>query len=117
MTAVISACIFFRNIKIGEILCIHFIIEDGRKEQRFHHIMLYFSKKVKEAPKEIVAVYAEDAVTDQMCQQWFVKFHGRDFSLEDAPLSGRPVEVDSDQIKTLTEFMWMYGKNCHNIVK
>ena len=69
MTAVISACIFFRNIKIGEILCIHFIIEDGRKEQRFHHIMLYFSKKVKEAPKEIVAVYAEDAVTDQMCQK------------------------------------------------
>ena len=39
-------------------------------------------------------------VTDQMCQKWFVKFGARDFSLNDAPWSGRPVEVDSDQIET-----------------
>ena len=42
-------------------------------------------------------------MTDQMCQKWFVKFHAGDFSLDNVPLSGRPVEVDSDQIKTLTE--------------
>ena len=72
MTAVISACIFFRNIKIGEILCSHFIIEDGRKEKRFQHIMLYYFKKgenLTEAPKEIFAVYGEDAVTDQRHQK------------------------------------------------
>ena len=33
--------------------------------------------------------------------KWFVKFHARDFSLHDAPRSGRPVEVDSDQIEIL----------------
>ena len=33
----------------------------------------------------------------------FVKFHAGDFSLEDAPWSGRPVEVDSIQINTLVE--------------
>ena len=38
-----------------------------------------------------------------MCQKWFVKFHGGDFWLHSAPWLGRPVEVDSDEIKTLTE--------------
>ena len=42
-------------------------------------------------------------MTDQMCQKWFVKFRAGDFSLDDAPRSDRPVEVDSDQIKTLIE--------------
>ena len=35
--------------------------------------------------------------------KWFAKFCAGDFSLDDAPRSGRPVEVDSDQIETLTE--------------
>ena len=38
-----------------------------------------------------------------MSQKWFVKFHTGDFSLDDAPRSDRQVEVESDQIKTLTE--------------
>ena len=33
----------------------------------------------------------------------FAKFFAGDFSLDDAPRSGRPVEVDSDQIETLIE--------------
>ena len=33
----------------------------------------------------------------------FVKFCAGDFLLDDASWSGRPVEVDSDQIETLTE--------------
>ena len=36
-------------------------------------------------------------------QKWFAKSHARDFSLDVAPRSGRPVEVDSDQIETLIE--------------
>ena len=42
-------------------------------------------------------------MTDQTCQKWFVAFHAGDFSLSDAPQLGRPVEVDSNQIKTLIE--------------
>ena len=38
-----------------------------------------------------------------MCQKWFAKFRAGDFSLDDAPLSGRPVEVDSHQIEPLIE--------------
>ena len=48
-------------------------------------------------------MYGEGAVTDGTCQKWFVKFRAGDFSLDDAPQSGRPVEVDSDQIRTLIE--------------
>ena len=48
-------------------------------------------------------VYREDAVSDQMCQKWFSTFCARDFSLDNAPWSGRPVEGDSDQTETLIE--------------
>ena len=48
-------------------------------------------------------MYGEGAVTDQTCQKWVSKFRAGDFSLDDVPWSGRPVEVDSDQIETLTE--------------
>ena len=42
-------------------------------------------------------------MTDQTCHKWFVKFRAGDFSLDDAPQLGRPVEVDSKQIETLIE--------------
>ena len=48
-------------------------------------------------------MHGESAVTDQTCQKWFAKFRAGDFSLDDAPPPGRPVEIDSDQIKTLIE--------------
>ena len=51
----------------------------------------------------ICAVYGEGAVTDQTCWKWFVSFCAGDFSLDDAPLSCRPVKVDSIHIETLTE--------------
>ena len=51
----------------------------------------------------ICAVYGEGAVTDRMCQKWFAKFRAGDFSLDNAPWSGRPVEVDRNQIETIIE--------------
>ena len=42
-------------------------------------------------------------MTDRTCQKWFAKFHVGDFSVGDSSQLGRPVEVDSDQIKTLIE--------------
>ena len=74
--------------------------------QHIQHIMLYYFKKGKsttETHKEDCAVCGEGAVTDQTCQKWFAKFHAGDFSLDDAPQSGRLVEVDRDQIQTLTK--------------
>ena len=53
--------------------------------------------------KKICAVYGEGAVTDWMCQKRFAKFRAGDFSLDNAPWSGRPAEVESNQIETLIE--------------
>ena len=64
-------------------------------KQHFQHIMLYYFKKGKnstEMQNKICAVYGEGAMTDRMCQKWFVKFPAGDFSLDDAPRSGRPAE-------------------------
>ena len=60
-------------------------------------------KNTTEIQKQIYTVYGEGAVTDQTCPKWFAKFCVGDFSLDDATQSGRPVEVDSNQIKTLPE--------------
>ena len=67
--------------------------------------MFYFKKgkNTTETQEKICAVCGKGAVTDQMRQKWFVKFHAGDFSLDHVPLSGGPVEVDGDQIKTLIE--------------
>ena len=56
-----------KDIKIGELLCSHFNIENGRKKQHIQHIMLYYFKKGKnatETQKKICAVYGEGAVTE-----------------------------------------------------
>ena len=47
--------------------------------------------------------YRKGAVTDQTYQKWFGKFCARDFSLDNAPQSDRPVEINRDQIETLIE--------------
>ena len=73
--------------------------------------MIYYFKKGENATKmqiKICAVYGEGAVTDQTCQKWFVKFCAGDFLLDDAPLLGRPVKADSDQIETLVEISQCY---------
>ena len=82
------------------------ILKIEENMQHFWHIVIYYFKKGKNAnemQKEICAVYREGAVTDGMCQKWFVKFCAGDFSMDDAPQLDRPVEVDRDQIETLIE--------------
>ena len=72
--------------------------------QHFCYIMFYYFQKSKnrtEMQEEICAAYGESAVNDQMFQKWFGKFRAGDFLLYDAPLSGRPVEVDSDSNQDL----------------
>ena len=74
--------------------------------QHFWYVMLYHFKKDKnatETQEKICTVYGGGAVTDRMCKKGFAKFCAGDFLLDDAPRSGRPVKVNSDQIETLIE--------------
>ena len=57
----------------------------------------------KHTHKKICAVYEEGSVTDWRCQKWFAEFCAGDFSLDHAPQTGIPVEVDGKQIETLIE--------------
>ena len=104
MTAVISAYIFKKLIKMGKFCVTILILKIEEKKEHFQHIMLYYLKKRKnttETQKKICAVCG-DAVTEQMCLKWFVKFSVEDM-LDDAPWSSRPVEIDSYQTETLIE--------------
>ena len=75
------------------------------KKQHFWPIMLYFKKgkNTPEVQKKICAVYGEGAVTDWICQKWFVNFCTGDFLLDNIPQSDRTAEVDSNEINTITE--------------
>ena len=72
------------------------------KKQHSGILCFIISRKVRmqlKCKKKIVQ-YGGGAVTEQMCQKWFVKFHVGNFPLDDAPWSGRPIAADSEHIKT-----------------
>ena len=88
--------------------CVAILLLKIEENIHFWHTKLYYFKKGKNTTemqkgRNTSVQYGESTVTDWMCQKWFVKFHAGDFLLDNAPQSGRPVEVDSNQIKTLIE--------------
>ena len=86
--------------------CVAILILKWKKICNIFGILCFIiSRKVKMQLKckMICAVYGGGSVTVQLCQKWFTKFSATDFLLDNAPQLGRPVEVDSDQIKTLIE--------------
>ena len=84
------------------------------KNDHFRHILLFYFRKGKNAAqgaKELRDMYGEEALKDRQCWNWFIKFRFGDFSLKDEQRSGRPNEVDDDQIKAIIE------SNSHVIVR
>ena len=65
----------------------------------------YFKKCGNTTEKQInvCASHGEGAVPGQMCQKCFAKFWAGVFSLYNGSCLGKPVQVDSIQIKTLIE--------------
>ena len=67
------------------------ILKMEENMQHFWHSILYYFKKGKNATKtqkKICTLYGEGAMTERMCQKWFVKFRAGDFLLDDAPQLG-----------------------------
>ena len=86
--------------------CVAILILKMEENNIFSILGFFISRKVKtqlKPKKKICAVYGEGAVTDGTCQKWFEKFCTGDFSLDNAPRLGRPLELDSDQIETFIE--------------
>ena len=53
------------------------------------------------ARKKLYDIYDEKSFTERQCQNWFARFRPGDFDLKDAPRSGRPTEVDDDEMKAM----------------
>lgn len=53
--------------------------------------------------KNLFDVYGKYVLTKRQCQNWFTKFCFGNFSVEDVPLSGRPVETDEGKIQALID--------------
>ena len=84
----------------------------GKKLHFLAYYALFYQLKCKNC-----AVYGEDALTDWTFQKWFAVSCWRFLTGWDLPRSGRPVEVDSDQMETLRtisvvphEDSWTYSK-------
>ncbi|XP_022248773.1 histone-lysine N-methyltransferase SETMAR-like [Limulus polyphemus] len=58
--------------------------------------------KAAEATKNICRVY-KDVLSVRKCQWWFRKLKSGDFDLSDCHRSGRPVELDSNLLRTEVE--------------
>ena len=88
------------------------VLEDRRKYAIFLAYYALLFQNATETHKKNCAAYGEGegAVTDRTCRKWFAKFCARDFLLDSAPWSGRTVEVDNDQIKTLIENVIPHGR-------
>ena len=82
------------------------ILKMGEKSNIFSMLCFIISRKIKTQlkykKKQICAVNGEGTVTDRTCQKWLVKFRAGDFLLDSAR-TGKPVDVDSNQMETLTE--------------
>uniref|UniRef100_W6NRC1 Transposase n=1 Tax=Haemonchus contortus TaxID=6289 RepID=W6NRC1_HAECO len=57
----------------------------------------------KEAQAKIVDTYGADAISYDTCKTWIAKFKRGDFSLQDAPGCGRPMELDLKLLQSTVE--------------
>ena len=74
------------------------------ENEHFCHILLFDFRKGKNAvqtDKKLHDLYGEEALKDKQCRNWFDKFRSGDFSLKVKQCSGRPNEVDDEQIKAI----------------
>ena len=76
-------------------------------KEHFRHILLYYCRKgesAEQVAKKLCDLYGDKALTERQCRfDWFIKFRSADISFKDEPRSGRPSDVDEDDIKTLIE--------------
>ena len=101
MTADISGCIFKELNKIGE-FCVAILIL--KMEQNIFGVLWFtISRKVKTQLKCKKRLLQCMEKVLWLIEKWFVKFCARDVLLDSALWSSRPIEVDDDQGKTLTE--------------
>ena len=61
------------------------------------------SRKAAETAHDINEAFGPGTTIERTAQWWFKKFRGGDESLEDDERSGRPSDVDNNQLRALVE--------------
>jgi len=64
-------------------------------------MLFYFrnGKNATQTRKKICAVYGKDAVSEDVCQNWFAKFRVDDTTCEDRERSDKSLVIDDDKSK------------------
>ncbi|XP_055377183.1 histone-lysine N-methyltransferase SETMAR-like [Condylostylus longicornis] len=76
------------------------------RNEHFRHILLFYFRRglnASQAYINLCEVYGDEALKERQCQNWFSKFRAGDFSLKDEQRTGRPIEIDDDQIKAIID--------------
>ena len=73
----------------------------SRREIRV--LLLHLDHKGTEATNNICKTMGQDIISTSTAQRWFNWINNGNYELNDSSLSGRPVEVDLDQLKQLIE--------------
>ena len=73
----------------------------GKKQPFWHNYALFRKVKTQlKLKRRFVQCMENVECAMTVCQKWFAKFCAGNFSLDNSPQLGRPVEADSNQIKT-----------------
>ena len=81
-------------------------VEYKMEKKQIHTIFLFqfkLGRKAAETARDINEAFGPGTTTEHTAQWWFKKFHGGDKSLEDDEPSGRPSNVDNNQLRALVE--------------
>lgn len=70
-----------------------------------HCLLFLFDSghKAAEAHRQLVQTYGQDAPHYNTCASWFQRFKSGDRSIEDKERSGRPTEVDRDELLSVVQ--------------
>jgi len=74
------------------------------KNEHLRHLLVFkfhSGCNATEAARDINTVYGENFIAERTARKWFARFKEGDFSLDDAPRSGRPVDFDEERLQTI----------------
>ena len=86
-----------------------------KSKDHVRHCLLYGFQQhhsARAAAGNICRYVGRGLISYVTASRWFNRFKGRDYSLEDQPRSGRPVEVDLDRLETLIESDPRHNTRC-----
>jgi len=76
------------------------------KKHHLREVLLYFfnvKKSAVESHRLLVEAYSETAPDETTCHDWFRRFKGGDFDVEDKECAGRPKLIKDTELEALLD--------------